>query len=552
VWLDSYLGRYCHNFHLYTDDLHQQLSFIPWDVGNGLGVYNDGFTTTTIKTYSLYYQEANAGRPVANKMWAQPLWRARYQAHVRTLATTEFDPASVHPRITELLNLIQPHMAADPKRLYSMQLFADNQTRDVVTTPGFRYNVVGLRPLIDGRRAYLLGHPDIARPYPALSGLGRAPQTPTSSEPVWVTVRATSPNQSSLTVSLLWRAIGPFVAAPMFDDGNHHDGAANDGVFGAMIPAQAGGTRVQYYAAARLDAQSGNATAFLPPSASHLAPGYRVAWDTRSFPVAINEFMALNQSTIRDERGQWEDWLELWNGGTQPVTLDGMHLTDDLSRPDKWTIPTGTTLQPGATLLVWCDEDLTDGPYHADFKLSGEGEELGLFDTDGRTLLNGIVFGPQVADVATGFLRNRGTPWVTLFTPTPGASNDLTPCGVRRYSALDPTRHPVLLAVSGAPRIGGRITLDLSGGPFSGAFVLLLAGNADRLDLANPAFSVLVALQDLLLAVAVPASASGSASLPLAIPDDPALVGVRLHAQAFGSGAVLTAGNGVEVRFCPR
>ncbi|MBN1361191.1 MAG: hypothetical protein JW993_11385 [Sedimentisphaerales bacterium] len=66
--------------------------------------------------------------------------------------------------------------------------------------------------------------------------------------------------------------------------------------------------------------------------------------------LVINEFMAWNKVTIQDPDEVYEnpDWIELYNGSDQPVTLSGLFLTDDLDEPTKWQIPvavTGPTLR---------------------------------------------------------------------------------------------------------------------------------------------------------------------------------------------------------------
>lgn len=54
--------------------------------------------------------------------------------------------------------------------------------------------------------------------------------------------------------------------------------------------------------------------------------------------VVINELMASNDSTIFDEQGEYDDWLELYNTTSSNIDISGMHLTDDLSELTKWTI----------------------------------------------------------------------------------------------------------------------------------------------------------------------------------------------------------------------
>lgn len=57
----------------------------------------------------------------------------------------------------------------------------------------------------------------------------------------------------------------PTVVLSMFDDGNHGDGAANDGVWGAAIPAQTGGTTVNF----RVVATDSNGATTTSPSVSN-------------------------------------------------------------------------------------------------------------------------------------------------------------------------------------------------------------------------------------------------------------------------------------------
>ena len=51
--------------------------------------------------------------------------------------------------------------------------------------------------------------------------------------------------------------------------------------------------------------------------------------------------MAVNQSTLADEDGDFPDWVEIHNGGDGPVNLGGWHLTDNSGNPDKWTFSLG-------------------------------------------------------------------------------------------------------------------------------------------------------------------------------------------------------------------
>ena len=131
-------------------------------------------------------------------------------------------------------------------------------------------------------------------------------------------------------------------------------------------------------------------------------------WLDYGITLSINEFVASNNSAsgIHDPQNEYDDWIEIYNFGDMPIDLAGMYLTDNLDNPTKWQIPAGypsqTTVPADGFILFWADEDTGDGPLHADFKLSASGEEIGLFATDGTTLIDSIVFGEQATNISYG------------------------------------------------------------------------------------------------------------------------------------------------------
>ncbi len=143
--------------------------------------------------------------------------------------------------------------------------------------------------------------------------------------------------------------------------------------------------------------------------------------------LVINEILARNDLSSKDPQGEYEDWIELYNGGEEAVDVGGMYLTDDPGEPRKWRIPTGkpltTTIQPGKYLLIWADNDLTDSGLHANFEINAGGGEITLFDTNGSTVIDRISFDAQIADVSFG-REPDGLPECVTLTPTPGASNN--------------------------------------------------------------------------------------------------------------------------------
>ncbi|HON08197.1 MAG TPA: lamin tail domain-containing protein, partial [Verrucomicrobiota bacterium] len=122
--------------------------------------------------------------------------------------------------------------------------------------------------------------------------------------------------------------------------------------------------------------------------------------------VIISEFMASNSRTIADEDGSYEDWIEIYNNGTNNVNLGGWYLTDSKKDLTKWMFPS-TNLNAGAYLVVFAsgkDRRIAGRNLHTNFKLSASGEYLGLIEPDGITIATEFSpsFPPQFADVSYG------------------------------------------------------------------------------------------------------------------------------------------------------
>jgi hypothetical protein len=142
--------------------------------------------------------------------------------------------------------------------------------------------------------------------------------------------------------------------------------------------------------------------------------------------LVINEFMADNASTIADENGDFEDWIELFNPGDQPVNIAGMFVTDSFPKL-AWQIPDSneqlTTIPPGGYLLLWLDKDPQQGILHMNVKLGADGESISLVRSDG-TIIDSIQFGLQLPDISLGRKTDAGNEWISMETPTPGSTNN--------------------------------------------------------------------------------------------------------------------------------
>ncbi len=116
---------------------------------------------------------------------------------------------------------------------------------------------------------------------------------------------------------------------------------------------------------------------FISTRRGYIANHYPVA---QALPrVFINEVVSDNETTLADEAGDFDDWVELYNDENSVVDLSGWYMSDRPGEARAWQIPAGTTIPAKGYLLVWCDNEPLEGPLHASFKLSDTGESVHLW-----------------------------------------------------------------------------------------------------------------------------------------------------------------------------
>ncbi len=140
--------------------------------------------------------------------------------------------------------------------------------------------------------------------------------------------------------------------------------------------------------------------------------------------VVINEFMASNETTIADQDGEFEDWIELYNNGSERINLEGYFLSDDATDLMRWTFPAGTVIEPNGYLIIWADDNEDQEGLHANFKLSASEEAVFLVDATGA-IIDLVNYTNQTTDVSYGRFPN-GTGDFQSMNPTFNAANSQT------------------------------------------------------------------------------------------------------------------------------
>ncbi len=138
-------------------------------------------------------------------------------------------------------------------------------------------------------------------------------------------------------------------------------------------------------------------------------------------PLGLNEVLFRNTYSIIDSYGDHADFVELYNGGADPLSLGEYYLSDEFSDPLKWRCP-DVTLGPGEFFLIFLTgRASTDYEVHAPFSVSASDDGLQLFHRASRTYQR-IPWSDQVPRNTSMGLSEEGTIRYYKY-PTPGAPN---------------------------------------------------------------------------------------------------------------------------------
>jgi hypothetical protein len=142
--------------------------------------------------------------------------------------------------------------------------------------------------------------------------------------------------------------------------------------------------------------------------------------------IVINEFMASNDVTAADQNDEFEDWIELYNNGSESIDLSGYFLSDNDDDMTQWAFPDGTVIGPNEYLIIWADEDVDQAGLHADFKLSGSGESILLVNPIDTSIIDAVTYQEQTTDISFGRIPNGIGPFQFIDPPTFNTENTIT------------------------------------------------------------------------------------------------------------------------------
>ena len=129
--------------------------------------------------------------------------------------------------------------------------------------------------------------------------------------------------------------------------------------------------------------------------------------------IRLDELVTVNAGALRDEAGEADPWVKLYNPGPGPATIGGIYLTDDPAEPTKWAVP-ARRLADGEHLLVWLDGQASQGETHASFRAPAAGGTLYLYSTAVglHAPLDRVTYGELTAGQSFRRVGLLGNQWV--------------------------------------------------------------------------------------------------------------------------------------------
>ena len=437
VCLDGPINSIPHNFYLFQDN-NGRFSPVLWDMNMSFGTFKNGLpapvSNADLQQLDIYHNSNDLSNKLTSKIFSDNRYKRMYVAHMRTILNEQFLNNNYITRANQLQQIIDVDVSLDPNTFYTYTEFNDNISSSVGVNP-----IIGLSELMSSRIQYLQSLADFTASTPIITPLN----TNTVSPHTTVNIIAEISNSNFAYLGYRYKFADKFEKLQMFDNGQHGDALAGDGIFGATINVDA--RDIQYY----IYAENNDAGIFSPE---------RSEKEFHQLPVVsglvINEIMASNTISVADQDGEYDDWVELYNGNSFSLNLNGYYLSDNENDLTKWSF-SNVSIPANDYLIVWCDTaGNTQSGLHTTYRLSSDQEEVYLTSPTG-VIVDAVHYVNMPEDVGyarvpngTGIMQYQNHTYYANNHPIT-ANNDITLLNdrLRVYPNPSNTRVYVLGAV---------------------------------------------------------------------------------------------------------
>lgn len=159
--------------------------------------------------------------------------------------------------------------------------------------------------------------------------------------------------------------------------------------------------------------------------------------------IIINEISPLN-TTLKDEFGDTDHWIEVVNTSNDTIDLAGLYFTDSLMNKLKYQIPNSspgsTKIAPNEHKILWADGEPYEGPLHLNFKLNMNGEDLAISNPVGFKIdvLDSVKYDAVYGKQTFGRYPDISGKFKAISPATPAKVNQNIADNIHSLSSTDP------------------------------------------------------------------------------------------------------------------
>ena len=263
VNLDSYSGAFCQNYYLYKDNTGL-FNPIIWDLNLSFGgLPFAGSSNSSLGSLSKEQMQqlpialhANDPYwPLINIIMKNATYKKMYVAHMKTIMEEVFQNDQYINLAQSLQLLIKNATEEDSNKFFSYQAFLNGLNEDQSVG---NYVVPGIQNLINGRKIYLSATAEFNYLQPSIF----TPRLMFSKTDSMCLITVNSEQSLSVFLGFRFNNATRSTLLPMFDDGLHGDGLANDHIYGLTIKCDPINSQFYIYA------ENDNAGSFSPSRAA--------------------------------------------------------------------------------------------------------------------------------------------------------------------------------------------------------------------------------------------------------------------------------------------
>ena len=408
---DGYYGN-MNNYYLYENPSDGRMAFFPFDLDNTWGI--NWISSVDWTERDPFSWQLSGSRPLVSALMNNAIWKEQFENYLHEISDVIENEFDLPTRIADLIALIGPYVEDDP--LYPLDYgFSYNDfLNSASATTGAQHVDYGLVSYMDKRRNTITSQisADTDNFY-VNHTRDNYPELDSIRFRVFVDG---NPDQVQINLTLNGSTVQQLI---LYDDGMHKDRLSGDGLYANSLDITDGSiTSIDYTSSA------------IKNGVVKTEPCNPISLDlsVSDIPLFINELMASNTTAIADDFGEFDDWFEIYNGSNVGIDLSNIYASDDIDNPGKFKLPS-ITLASNDFLCIWADENGSQGPAHANFKLNAAGEAVFLHENTGTNfrLIDQIIFGPMATDESLGRESDGNPNWqvFSIGTSTPCESNNL-------------------------------------------------------------------------------------------------------------------------------